>query len=221
MDSKRSLSARRRCLHAVTEREFASLRLLAERETTVLRVVQEERVAALQALAERGTETSAGREALAADRAALESEIGAMEAAARRQNSRVLLSVGGAFFETSCTTLTVVLGSMLEAMFSRRHSIATDEDGRVFIDRDGEHFGLILNFLYATAARTLPLARSARCPTRSCTRCVASSSTTASMVSCSETGSRSIVRCSSLGRRWARRAPYAPPSCCPADEKGS
>ena len=52
---------------------------------------------------------------------------------------------------------------MLEAMFSERHTIAAGEDGRVFIDRDGEHFSIILNFLRdcgsdvaADAIRELP-----------------------------------------------------------------
>ena len=57
-------------LRAVAERETAPLRLLAEREVTMLRVVQDEREVALQALAEREAETSARREALAADHAA-------------------------------------------------------------------------------------------------------------------------------------------------------
>ena len=75
----------------------------------------------------------------------------------------MLLSVGGALFDTSRMTLTAVLGSMLEAMFSGRHTIAADEDGRVFIDRDGWHFLLVLNFLHdcgsdaaADAIRALP-----------------------------------------------------------------
>ena len=129
----------------------------------MLRAVQDERLTALQALAEREAKTSAGREALAADRAALDSEIGAMENAAGRQESRVLLDVGGSLFKTSRTTLIAVPGSMLEAMFSGRHTIAAGEDGRVFIDRDGEHFGLVLNFLRncgsdaaADAIRALP-----------------------------------------------------------------
>ena len=37
--------------------------------------------------------------------------------------------------------------SMLAAMFSGRHEVDTDEEGYVFIDRDGTHFGIILNFL--------------------------------------------------------------------------
>ena len=131
-------------LVVAAERETAPLQLIAECETAMFRAVVEERVAALQALAERETETSAGREALAAD-----SEIGAMADAVQRQDSRVPLSVGGALFETSRTTLTAVPGSMLEAMFSGRYTITVYEDGRVFIDRDGEHFRLILNFLHA------------------------------------------------------------------------
>ncbi|XP_060029130.1 rab5 GDP/GTP exchange factor isoform X3 [Erinaceus europaeus] len=36
---------------------------------------------------------------------------------------------------------------MLAAMFSGRHYIPTDAEGRYFIDRDGTHFGDVLNFL--------------------------------------------------------------------------
>ena len=82
-------------LHAVAGREATPLWLLADREAAMLRVVQDEREAALQALADREVETNAGREALVADRAAPDSEIGAMEAAVWRRKSRVLLSVGG------------------------------------------------------------------------------------------------------------------------------
>ena len=36
---------------------------------------------------------------------------------------------------------------MLSAMFSGRHNVIKDEDGRYFIDRDGTHFRYILNYL--------------------------------------------------------------------------
>ena len=36
---------------------------------------------------------------------------------------------------------------MLAVMFSGRHNVTTDEDGRYFIDRDGTHFRYILNYL--------------------------------------------------------------------------
>ena len=36
---------------------------------------------------------------------------------------------------------------MLAVMFSGRHNVTTDEDGRYFLDRDGTHFRYILNYL--------------------------------------------------------------------------
>ena len=57
------------------------------------------------------------------------------------------LNVGGSKFETTLSTLTRHPGSMLGAMFSGRHEVPQDDDGYVFIDRDGTHFRIILNFL--------------------------------------------------------------------------
>ena len=57
------------------------------------------------------------------------------------------MNVGGQKFITSLTTLQKEPDSMLGIMFSGRHKIIKQEDGSVFIDRDGTHFGIILNFL--------------------------------------------------------------------------
>jgi len=59
----------------------------------------------------------------------------------------VRLSVGGVHFTTSIDTLLSDSNSMLAAMFSGRHHVSKDEEGRYFIDRDGTHFRYILNFL--------------------------------------------------------------------------
>ena len=59
----------------------------------------------------------------------------------------VRLSVGGVIFETSIDTLCADPNSMLAAMFSGRHNVIKDEEGRYFIDRDGTHFRYILNYL--------------------------------------------------------------------------
>ncbi|XP_078664815.1 uncharacterized protein LOC144907536 [Branchiostoma floridae x Branchiostoma belcheri] len=59
----------------------------------------------------------------------------------------VCLNVGGRHFTTSLSTLRKREDSMLAAMFSGRHHVAKDKDGRYFIDRDGTNFGHILNFL--------------------------------------------------------------------------
>ncbi|XP_066506383.1 BTB/POZ domain-containing protein KCTD7 [Hoplias malabaricus] len=57
------------------------------------------------------------------------------------------LNVGGTCFTTRLSTLCRYEDSMLAAMFSGRHHMPQDSDGRYFIDRDGAYFGDILNFL--------------------------------------------------------------------------
>jgi hypothetical protein len=80
---------------------------------------------------------------------ALSSSSGAADAASakKRQNNLVSLNVGGAKFTTTLSTLTKTPNSMLAAMFSGRFAVTTDEKNRFFIDRDGKHFGTILNYL--------------------------------------------------------------------------
>ncbi|CAN6559159.1 unnamed protein product [Malus baccata var. baccata] len=63
-------------------------------------------------------------------------------------SSLVHLNVGGKKFSTTVDTLTQRQpDSMLAAMFSGRHTLRQDKKGYVFIDRDGEHFRHILNWL--------------------------------------------------------------------------
>lgn len=59
----------------------------------------------------------------------------------------VPLNIGGAHFTTRLSTLRRYEDTMLAAMFSGRHYIPTDAEGRYFIDRDGAYFGDVLNFL--------------------------------------------------------------------------
>jgi len=59
----------------------------------------------------------------------------------------VKLNVGGVPYETTQNTLTRYQGSMLKSMFSGRHTSKLDENGRYFIDRDGDLFKYILKFL--------------------------------------------------------------------------
>jgi hypothetical protein len=69
--------------------------------------------------------------------------------------NKIKLDVGGIAYTTLRTTLTSVPGSMLEAMFSGRHAVEEDDEGRVFIDRDGSAFKLVLEFLRSPATFTL------------------------------------------------------------------
>ncbi|XP_068310245.1 FH protein interacting protein FIP2-like [Pyrus communis] len=62
--------------------------------------------------------------------------------------SVVRLDVGGKIFRTTVSTFTNrEPHSRLAAMFSGRHNLQQDENGAVFIDRDGKQFGHILNWL--------------------------------------------------------------------------
>lgn len=65
----------------------------------------------------------------------------------KNQKGRVKLDVGGHVYTTSLLTLTRESDSMLAAMFSGRHELLKEEDGCVFIDRDGTHFRYVLNYL--------------------------------------------------------------------------
>jgi len=60
--------------------------------------------------------------------------------------SRMRLNVGGYKFETTLQTLSHA-HSMLSCMFSGNFTLVYDNEGYVFIDRDGKWFNLILNFL--------------------------------------------------------------------------
>ncbi|KAM1694816.1 hypothetical protein FF2_028685 [Malus domestica] len=60
----------------------------------------------------------------------------------------VRLDVGGKIFRTTIGTFTnCEPHSRLAAMFSGRHNLQQDENGAVFIDRDGKQFRHILNWL--------------------------------------------------------------------------
>ncbi|GAM27885.1 hypothetical protein SAMD00019534_110610 [Acytostelium subglobosum LB1] len=66
---------------------------------------------------------------------------------ATTSSKKIKLDVGGKIFATTVSTLTKHPDSMLAAMFSSRFELPTDDDGRIFIDRDGKLFGHILAYL--------------------------------------------------------------------------
>ncbi|CAF1154491.1 unnamed protein product [Adineta steineri] len=57
------------------------------------------------------------------------------------------LNVGGCRYTTSLSTLRKYEDSLLAVMFSGRYDLIKDEHGNIFIDRDGTHFGHILNYI--------------------------------------------------------------------------
>ncbi len=64
-----------------------------------------------------------------------------------KAQSKILLDVGGRKFSTTSTTLTAEPNSMLAAMFSGRHKLPKDDAGYYFIDRNGDHFSAVLDWL--------------------------------------------------------------------------
>ncbi|XP_015241121.1 PREDICTED: BTB/POZ domain-containing protein KCTD14 [Cyprinodon variegatus] len=59
----------------------------------------------------------------------------------------VHLNVGGYLFSTTLSTLRKHPDSKLAELFSSHPKVSTDGQGRFFIDRDGSHFGAVLEFL--------------------------------------------------------------------------
>ena len=57
------------------------------------------------------------------------------------------MNVGGRKFTTSLITLRSEQGSVLEKMFSGNFDLKREKDGSVFIDRSGQHFNFILDYL--------------------------------------------------------------------------
>jgi len=69
---------------------------------------------------------------------------------------RILLDVGGSSFATTFETLTKVPDSWLGRMFSGRFEIKENEDdGHIFIDRDGKYFDYVLKFLRDTTNKPM------------------------------------------------------------------
>jgi hypothetical protein len=63
------------------------------------------------------------------------------------QEGRVLLNIGGYRFETSVQTLRRVPHTFFDAYFSGRYAQDVCNDGSIFVNRCGEHFGHVLEYM--------------------------------------------------------------------------
>jgi hypothetical protein len=63
------------------------------------------------------------------------------------QQGRIVLDIGGYRYTTSVQTLRRLPGTFFDAYFSGRYTMDRSEDGSIFIDRDGKHFGQVLEYL--------------------------------------------------------------------------
>jgi kelch-like protein 17 (actinfilin)/kelch-like protein 20 len=63
------------------------------------------------------------------------------------QEGRVELNIGGYRFETSVQALRRLPHTFFDAYFSGRYAQDVCRDGSIFVDRDGEHFGHVLEYM--------------------------------------------------------------------------
>jgi hypothetical protein len=82
-----------------------------------------------------------------AKRAELHREIEAMQVHKDKQQRRVELNIGGYLFQTSVQTLRRVPHTFFDAYFSGRYLQDMCRDGSIFVDRDGNHFGHVLDYM--------------------------------------------------------------------------
>jgi chorismate mutase len=99
------------------------------------------------ALVEVAKERAKGLAEIAREKADLHREIAAMRKHKEVQEGHVVLIIGGYRYETSVQTLRRLPHTFFDAYFSGRYAQDVRADGSIFIDRDGEHFGQVLQYL--------------------------------------------------------------------------
>jgi hypothetical protein len=70
-----------------------------------------------------------------------------MQGHQERHEGRVELNIGGFHFQTSVQTLRRLPNTFFHAYFSGHYAQDVCDDGSVFVDRNGEHFGYVLEYL--------------------------------------------------------------------------
>jgi hypothetical protein len=98
-------------------------------------------------LAEVAEERAKGLTEVDARRSELQREVTAMQMHQVAHEGHVELNVGGFRFETSVQTLRRVPRTFFDAYFSGRYAQDVCFDGSIFVDRDGTHFGHILEYM--------------------------------------------------------------------------
>jgi hypothetical protein len=82
-----------------------------------------------------------------ARRGELAREVKTMHKHNEAQEGRVELNIGGYRFQTSVQTLRRIPHTFFDAYFSGRHVQDVCDDGTIFVDRNGEHFGHVLEYM--------------------------------------------------------------------------
>jgi hypothetical protein len=152
MSTKETLAAMRRemrtLLETVMEDVLTKARsVLEEAEQQCIKGLANadaERAQGFTAVAE---ERAKGLNEVALRRAELHEEIVAMQTHQERQQGRVELNIGGYRFQTSVQTLRRASHTFFDAYFSGRYAQDVCNAGSIIVDRDGEHFGHVLEYM--------------------------------------------------------------------------
>jgi hypothetical protein len=133
------------------ERRIKGVTEVARKRAEGLAELQQERIRMLAAVAEERakgtTEVAKGLAQVARKRGELHHEIEGMHEHKKTQQGRVELNIGGFKYTTSVETLRRVPSTFFDACFSGRYPQDVCADGSIFIDRDGEHFSHILEYM--------------------------------------------------------------------------
>jgi hypothetical protein len=117
----------------------------AEQQCTQdLAEVAEERAKGLVEVAE---ERDKGLSEVNARRAELHREVAVMQMHQAAHEGRVEINIGSFRFETSVQTLRRILHTFFDAYFRGRYAQDVCSDGSIFVDRDGEHSGHVLEYM--------------------------------------------------------------------------
>jgi hypothetical protein len=121
--------------------------LRAALNTAVMGLVATARTRLEETVAEVAKERAKGLVEVAQERADLHREIEAMQTHQAQQKGCIELNIGGYRYQTSVQTLRRVPHTFFDAYFSGRYAQDVCNDGSIFVDRDGEHFGHVLEYM--------------------------------------------------------------------------
>jgi hypothetical protein len=118
-------------------------------------------------LAEVAKERTQGLAEVATQKAELNREIESMQTHSEQQQGHVELNIGGHRYQTSMQTLRRLPHTFFDAYFSGRYAQDVCVDGSIFVDRDGEHFGHVLEYM---RDGVVSVAKAGACPSVSLLR---------------------------------------------------
>jgi vacuolar-type H+-ATPase subunit I/STV1 len=131
-------------MESVLAKVRSMLEEVVQQRTQDLSEVADERAKVLAEIAE---ERAKGLAGVDARRAKLHREVATMQMHQTAHEGRIELNIGGFRFETSVQTLRRLPHTFFDAYFSGRYAQDVCAESSIFVDRDDEHFGHVLEYM--------------------------------------------------------------------------